>query len=580
LTTSLDVGESSDTVTAISPRGDDDASIEVGARSPFPSAAICRSLIGLGVLAGIYVRFWYATHQQLDGDQAVVGLMAAAILRGHFSTFFWGQSYGGVEPYAVAALFALFGQSALSIASTPIVLWAIAALLTWRTTLRLVNDRLIAALAATLVWVITSFGITTAREYGFHNAALVCGMAAMLLALRILDGRHRYIDLAGLGLAVGVGWWASPESAYFIVPAIALVIGAVATTRADHRFQFWAPRLMAAIGASLIGAMPWLWTNILNGFSSLNSSSESSATSGGYWSHLHTFFANVLPLVLGLTTYGSGRPLVHGGLGIITQVAVEAALGFAIVLCLLRPGRSRVIGVATLGFPLLYAINPLAWWWLDGRYSIYLPPLLAMTFAIGCEQAFHPATRQPRKRALHRQVTRVMTNRSRACMVVVMISTLVLAVFGFVGLKGNTPLGIDADPNAPTNHAISVLEQHHVMFGYANYWVAYNLDFLSRERLVLTPGPWDQIRSTPIYDQVASAHLPAWLFVPTDQMAVAAAQFGTTNVETGFDSEANFIDALKEIGDPYSVVHAGIIDAVIPKRPITPRQVGIGSTTR
>ena len=54
----------------------------------------------------------------------MAGLMARNILNGHFQAFFWGQGYGGLEPYFVAIVFAIFGQSALSLGLTPVILTA------------------------------------------------------------------------------------------------------------------------------------------------------------------------------------------------------------------------------------------------------------------------------------------------------------------------------------------------------------------------------------------------------------------------------------------------------------------------
>ena len=68
------------------------------------------------------MRSWYFFHTPSSSDQAIVGLMANAILHGHFSAFYWGQAYGGAEPYAVAGMFALFGHSAAVLNLTPALL--------------------------------------------------------------------------------------------------------------------------------------------------------------------------------------------------------------------------------------------------------------------------------------------------------------------------------------------------------------------------------------------------------------------------------------------------------------------------
>ena len=95
--------------------------------------------VAIAVVAGSLLRSWYLFHAPSTSDEAVVGLMANAILHGHFSAFYWGQAYGGAEPYAVAGMFALFGHSDLVLRLTPVLLFGGAALLTWRATLRLVR---------------------------------------------------------------------------------------------------------------------------------------------------------------------------------------------------------------------------------------------------------------------------------------------------------------------------------------------------------------------------------------------------------------------------------------------------------
>ncbi len=151
------------------------------------------------------------THVSIDSDQAVVGLMAREILHGHFTAFYWGQTYGGVEPFVVAVALAVGGQNALSLTVVPAILMVATALLTWRAALRLVEDRWLAALAGVVVWTVPMFGVTNTTEYGFRNLTLAVGVATLLVSLRILDGRASVLDVAAFGLLVGVGWWASPR---------------------------------------------------------------------------------------------------------------------------------------------------------------------------------------------------------------------------------------------------------------------------------------------------------------------------------------------------------------------------------
>jgi hypothetical protein len=192
----------------------------------------------VAVALGVALRAWFLAHQRITSDEAIVGLMARSILEGHFWAFYWGQHYGGVEPYLVAALFAVFGTSGVLLQITAAVLAAVAAVLTWRVGLRLVADRRLAGLAAALAWVAPETSVRTSTyQYGFRSVTLIAGLASVLFALRILDGREAQrrasiADFAALGLAAGLGWWSSPEIAYFLVPAALILIGAM--TRRDH----------------------------------------------------------------------------------------------------------------------------------------------------------------------------------------------------------------------------------------------------------------------------------------------------------------------------------------------------------
>lgn len=115
--------------------------------------ALVRTVVVLGAALGTALRLWYLFHLPLDSDEASVGLFAQHILNGQFNVFYPGQFYGGVEPYGTAALFGVFGQSAYMVKLTPLLLSAVAAVLTWRITLRLVSNRQVAALAGVLMWV-------------------------------------------------------------------------------------------------------------------------------------------------------------------------------------------------------------------------------------------------------------------------------------------------------------------------------------------------------------------------------------------------------------------------------------------
>ncbi|HUY86227.1 MAG TPA: glycosyltransferase family 39 protein, partial [Acidimicrobiales bacterium] len=226
------------------------------------------------VLLGIGLRAWYVFHEPVLSDGAIVGMMADGVLHGHFTAFYWGQNYGGAEQYVVAAMFALFGSSVWVLKATAILLFLIDCLLVWRVVKQLVENEALAVLAGTIVWAIPQSAIWGSTvESGFKALALTCGLISLLAALHIYGNPSYWRWFAAGGLAVGVGWWASPEVVYYILPT-SLILGAAAVK--DFRQNFakrWVLPLAIAVGAFVLGDLPWLWANLQSGLASIKTSS-------------------------------------------------------------------------------------------------------------------------------------------------------------------------------------------------------------------------------------------------------------------------------------------------------------------
>ncbi|HEY6472628.1 MAG TPA: hypothetical protein VIY26_07030, partial [Acidimicrobiales bacterium] len=101
-------------------------------------------------------------------------------------------------------------------------------------------------------------------------------------------------------------------------------------------------------------------------------------------------------------------------------------------------------------------------------------------------------------------------------------------------------------------------------------WTAYDLDFLSGGSPTVSPSPLDVNRSTAISSEVASTKNPAWLFFAPSQTAAASTVFGNPQPGPGPYTEQTFEAYLTKLGIPYKVVPLGVLDAVIPQRPLPP----------
>src|SRR4051812_23832432 len=173
--------------------------------------------VGASVLAGVVLRVVVLLGHwgTVDSDEAVVGLMARGFRHGDWRAFYWGQHYAGTQE---TALVALAGASTAALKLVPVVLCAVAAVLTWRVGRRLVDERLAQA-AGLLCWVGPGAYVWwSTKERGFSWVAPALALFLVPAPQRVVE-RGRVLDGAVLGLAAGLGFWASPTVLYFAVPA-------------------------------------------------------------------------------------------------------------------------------------------------------------------------------------------------------------------------------------------------------------------------------------------------------------------------------------------------------------------------
>jgi len=428
---------------------------------------IACTLIGFGLRAWLLVSPLGA----LDADEAVVGLMARHALQGEFSVFFWGQTYGGSQEALLAApVFAVVGSSGLALKLVTLSLYAIAAVLVWAVGRRTVGEQ--AALVGAIVfWLSPAYLVYWSTKalptYGF---GLVCALAVVLLALRLRD-RVSPLDAAGLGFALGLGWWATPQVVLLTVPVLAWL----AWRRPGAYRVAW-----AALPAFLAGASPWFVWNALNGWASL----EASAVAGAgttYFGRFGDFFRYVLPTWLGLRIPFSLEWLVGRPLGILLLGVSLAGLG---VLLVRRPRSVGPLLIVAAAFPFLYALSSYTYYFREPRYLVIVAPVSALL--LGC-----------------------LAVRRRATLLVVPV-VLALSVAGLVRMERDglhAPLALPRD----LSPLLSVLEREHVDRVLANYWLAYRVTFESRERVIATSTGF--VRYQPHDRLVRAERYPARVFL-------------------------------------------------------------------
>lgn len=195
-----------------------------------------------------------------------------------------------------------------------------------------------------------------------------------------------------------------------------------------------------------------------------------------------------------------------------------------------------------------------------------------MVWALAGDEAARIATflNRPRRDVAARWV-------SPTVVALLLIGFFVLTAVGFRSSYGWNNPSADGyfanwqNPEAPTYHVIDELELHGIHFGYADYWVAYDLDCLSHGNLSITTIAPDPDREVQLNAAVVHTKNPAWLFTARKEDTVAWWQFGATQSVQGPGgdlTESQFLQYLRGSGIHYRVIQAGIIDAVVPHRPV------------
>ena len=101
-----------------------------------------------------------------------------------------------------------------------------------------------------------------------------------------------------------------------------------------------------------------------------------------------------------------------------------------------------------------------------------------------------------------------------SCVVALSVLLAAVGVRQLINLESTSFTADWGNPDGGTLAAISRLEHAGVTTGYADYFVAYKLDFLSAGRLKITTAGFEDDRSVVINRDVVHSNRPAWLFVP------------------------------------------------------------------
>ncbi len=162
---------------------------------------------------------------EVDGDEAVLGIMAERLLAGErMPVFFLGQTYGFalIEVLLTAASFALFGVSAAAMKGAMLLLWLFGGGFLVAAARRLNGDRA-ALLAAILLVSCPAWGAWSLKARGGYLTAFACANGALWLALdrRTFSPRRELLQDAAMGVLSGL---CMVSQALWLVPLAPFVL--------------------------------------------------------------------------------------------------------------------------------------------------------------------------------------------------------------------------------------------------------------------------------------------------------------------------------------------------------------------
>jgi hypothetical protein len=407
------------------------------------------ALIGLALGARVWILI---VSGQFSADEAVPGLMARHILTNReLPVFFWGQDYfGSAEAYLIAACmvvadgwpWVVFAPAILaSLALIPLT--AVLADQLWGKPAGLIAAVPIALPPAVLAREL----VTSAGGFSLGFALMLAALVLVLKATQQLCS-VRWIALASL--CAGFAMWIWQPAIVALVPLLTVVL---------VRMRRWHPGrdLVTGIALLAVGLIPVLLYNAPHGWPTLAAMLIKSGDTPLPGDTLGDKLASIGALLI--TALGGGDDSI-GGANLLQAcvLLLGASIGVAV---LAKAKRCWPIGL-TLSFALLHTL-------VAYEVSRYFVPVILICCAL-----FGVA------------VMRLL----RHSMIIGIGVVLTVAASNVFTYPAAVPLlteqGLASIRDSQT--ALDALQERGLTQGYADYWSAYPITYLSQERIIVAPS--------------------------------------------------------------------------------------------
>jgi hypothetical protein len=447
---------------------------------------------------------------EIDGDEAVVGLMARHIaFLGDRPVFYYGQPYlGSLEAFSAAPFFRVFNSSTLLLKLVPSVyslgFLALSAILARR----VFGTAAGLATAAYLAVPPAMWAVWSTKARGGYAELLFLGQALLLVTLALAQARSRRLALLW-GILAGVAFWTHLLAVVYLLPAVLfLALG--------RRAKWSVQEAGLAVAGGVLGMAPLIFDNLSHGFLTLAALLQPADIPLDQWAQLLRFFRVGVPVLLGLgqpTTSESmfdqdwlQRPAGH--LWVVALTLLVLAVALAVYVPSLR--RLVACGADHLSEPAILLL-----------VALVVPPVVAMTrFGFFVSE---PRYALPLYSAVPLLAGALWSVRVRLPIPwpdlgrwLVVGGVLAFNVWSLLSTDQRLWRAEDTPNSTATTRAelvqYLVAGDRHQM--YTDYWIGYPIMFESRETVLAYVIAGGFNRYVPPADNVQRTPNPAWVFTP------------------------------------------------------------------
>ena len=473
------------------------------------------------LLLGLALRIAIITSPlgEIDGDEAVVGLMARHIaFLGERPVFYWGQPYlGSLEAFSAAPLFRLFDSSTflLKLVPTAYSLGFLALSAALARTLFGTGAGL--ATAAYLAFPPAMWAVWSTKARGGYAEVLFLGEAFLLATLALARSPSRRLTLL-CGVLAGLTFWTHLLGVVYLVAGVAFLLLA-------RSQRLTLEHLGLGVVGALIGMLPLIIENLSDGFLTIAALLQPPDLPVDPLAQFLRLFRVGVPVLLGLGQPTTSqvlfdqdwlqRPAGH------LAVALLALLGLAAAAALYLPSLRRLVtcGADARSAPALLVM-----------LSLIVPPVVALTrFGFFVSEPRYALPLYSTVPLLIGALWRAPRKELRLGLVGALVA---FNLWSLISTDVRLWRPEDTPESTATTRAdvvqYLVARDSHQM--YTDYWVGYPIMFETRETVLAYVISGGFNRYVPPADNVQRTPNPAWVF------------------EAGMEAETTFLTQLAEVG--------------------------------